>query len=171
MKYLQYFCTEKILYTLMRTKIDVRRAIKERFGTVKAFANYANMCAPNIIQNVINGNPSIKKLEELCEKMGCDVTDLFYPIDEVKDEKNTSGFDWGTEQSEAFGEAFQMKKPSTSYLAGPKSVAEDDTPTTVHTQSEGRADAGSMPLMQANPVFCPHCGKQVRIGVVLLPEV
>ena len=49
----------------MKTKIDVRRAIKERFGTIKAFADRANMCAPNIIQNIINGNPSIKKLEEL----------------------------------------------------------------------------------------------------------
>lgn len=137
------FLHRKIIYTLMRTKIDVRRAIKERFGTVKAFANYANMCAPNIIQNVINGNPSIKKLEELCEKMGCDVTDLFYPIDGMEDENNV-------EKSEA--------------------VADDNTPTTIQTQSEGRADAGSMPLMQANPVFCPHCGKQVRIGVVLLPE-
>ena len=127
----------------MRTKIDVRRAIKERFGTVKAFADYANMCAPNIIQNVINGNPSIKKLEELCDKMGCDVTDLFYPIDGVGNENNV-------DKSEA--------------------VADDTTPTTIQTQSEGGADAGSMPLMQANPVFCPHCGKQVRIGVVLLPE-
>lgn len=127
----------------MRTKIDVRRAIKERFGTIKAFADYANMCAPNIIQNVINGNPSIKKLEELCEKMGCDVTDLFYPIDGVEEENNV-------DKSEA--------------------VAEDNTPTTIQAQNESRADAGSMPLMQANPVFCPHCGKQVRIGVVLLSE-
>lgn len=143
MKCFQYFCAEKIIYTLMRTKIDVRRAIKERFGTVKAFADYANMCAPNIIQNVINGNPSIKKLEELCEKMGCDVTDLFYPIDGVEDENNV-------DKSEA--------------------MADDNTPATIQTQSEGGADSGSMPLMQANPVFCPHCGKQVRIGVVLLPE-
>ena len=127
----------------MRTKIDVRRAIKERFGTVSAFAEKTGMRAQNIGQNLIHGNPSIKKLEELCEKMGCDVTDLFYPIDGVGNENNV-------EKSEA--------------------VADDNTPTTVQTQSEGGEDAGSMPLMQANPVFCPHCGKQVRIGVVLLPE-
>ncbi len=127
----------------MKTKIDVRRAIKERFGTIKAFADYANMCAPNIIQNIINGNPSIKKLEELCEKMGCDVTDLFYPIDEMGDENNANK-----------GEV----------------VANDTTPTTTQTQSESVVNAASVPLMQANPVFCPHCGKQVRIGVVLLPE-
>ena len=127
----------------MRTKIDVRRAIKERFGTVSAFAAHAGMHTQNVLQNVIKGNPSIKKLEELCEKLGCDVTDLFYPIDGVGNENNV-------DKSEA--------------------VADDNTPTTVQTQSEGGADAGSMPLMQANPVFCPHCGKQVRIGVVLLPE-
>lgn len=127
----------------MRTKIDVRRAIKERFGTVSAFAAHAGMHTQNVLQNVINGNPSIKKLEELCEKMGCDVTDLFYPIDGVEDEDNV-------DKSEA--------------------VADDNTPTTIQAQNEGRADAGSMPVMQANPVFCPHCGKQVRIGVVMLPE-
>ena len=127
----------------MRTKIDVRRAIKERFGTISAFCEQTGLRTQNIIQNIIKGNPSIKKLEELCEKMGCDVTDLFYPIDGVEDENNV-------DKSEA--------------------VADDNTPTTIQTQNEGSADAGSIPLMQVNPVFCPHCGKQVRIGVVLLPE-
>lgn len=127
----------------MRTKIDVRRAIKERFGTISAFCEQTGLRTQNVIQNIIKGNPSIKKLEELCEKMGCDVTDLFYPIDGVEDENNV-------DKSEA--------------------VADDNTPTTIQTQNEGRAYAGATPLMQANPVFCPHCGKQVRIGVVLLPE-
>lgn len=126
----------------MRTKIDVRRAIKERFGTIKAFADYANMCAPNIIQNIIKGNPSIKKLEELCEKMGCDVTDLFYPIDEVGDGNNAKEAD----------------------------AVVNDKSADMQQQSENRTNTALMPLMQANPVFCPHCGKQVRIGVVLLPE-
>ncbi len=127
----------------MRTKIDVRRAIKERFGTVSAFAEKTGMRAQNIGQNLIHGNPSIKKLEELCEKMGCDVTDLFYPIDEAGDGNNVN-------KTEA--------------------VANDTTPTTTQPQSESTMCAASVPLMQANPVFCPHCGKQVRIGVVLLPE-
>ncbi len=126
----------------MRTKIDVRRAIKERFGTVSAFAAHAGMHTQNVLQNLINGNPSIKKLEELCEKMGCDVTDLFYPIDEAGDENNAN-------KTEAVG---------------------NDKSADMQQQSESRTDTASMPLMQANPVFCPHCGKQVRIGVVLLPE-
>ena len=127
----------------MKTKIDVRRAIKERFGTIKAFADRANMCAPNIIQNIINGNPSIKKLEELCEKMGCDVTDLFYPIDEVGDE---------------------------NIAKNAESVVVDNKPVASQPQSEDMLKTASVGLMQPNPVFCPHCGKQVRVGVVLLPE-
>lgn len=127
----------------MRTKIDVRRAIKERFGTVSAFAEKTGMRAQNIGQNLIHGNPSIKKLEELCEKMGCDVTDLFYPIDEVGD---------------------------GNYVNKTEAVVNDTTQTTMQPQSESTMGAASVPLMQANPVFCPHCGKQVRIGVVLLPE-
>ncbi len=127
----------------MRTKIDVRRAIKERFGTISAFCEQTGLRTQNIIQNTINGNPTIKKLEELCEKMGCDVTDLFYPIDEVGDENNANNAE---------------------------AVVNDTTRTTIQPQSESKTDAVSVPLMQANPVFCPHCGKQVRIGVVLLPE-
>lgn len=126
----------------MRTKIDVRRAIKERFGTVSAFAAHAGMHTQNVLQNLINGNPSIKKLEELCEKMGCDVTDLFYPIDEVGDGNNAKEAD----------------------------AVVNDKSADMQQQSENRTDTASMPLMQANPVFCPHCGKQVRIGVALLPE-
>jgi hypothetical protein len=127
----------------MRTKIDVRRAIKERFGTISAFCEQTGLRTQNIIQNTINGNPTIKKLEELCEKMGCDVTDLFYPIDEMGDENNANNAE---------------------------AVVNDTTRTTIQPQSESKTDAVSVPLMQANPVFCPHCGKQVRIGVVLLPE-
>ena len=125
----------------MRTKIDIRRAIKERFGTVSAFAAHAGMHTQNVLQNLINGNPSIKKLEELCEKMGCDVTDLFYPIDEAGDENNTN-------EAQTFAESKQM--------AG--------QPQTDNMQSN------AAPVIQVQPAFCPHCGKQVRVGVVLLPE-
>ena len=125
----------------MRTKIDIRRAIKERFGTVSAFAAHAGMHAQNVLQNLINGNPSIKKLEELCEKMGCDVTDLFYPIDEAGNENNAN-------EAQTSAESKQM----------------DSQPQTDNMQSN------AAPVIQVQPAFCPHCGKQVRVGVVLLPE-
>lgn len=125
----------------MRTKIDVRRAIKERFGTISAFAEQTGLRTQNIIQNIIKGNPSIKKLEELCEKMGCDVTDLFYPIDESGNENNAN-------EAQSFAESKQMASQ----------------PQTDNIQSN------AAPVIQVQPAFCPHCGKQVRVGVVLLLE-
>ena len=125
----------------MRTKIDITCAIKERFRTVSAFAAHAGMHTQNVLQNLINGNPSIKKLEELCEKMGCDVTDLFYPIDEVGNENNAN-------EAQTFAESKQMaSQPQTDNM-----------------------QINAAPVIQVQPAFCPHCGKQVRVGVVLLPE-
>ena len=64
----------------MRTKIDIRRAITERGYTITSFCQKFDLKTQNIIQNYIKGNPTIKRLEELCEKLECDITELFYPI-------------------------------------------------------------------------------------------
>lgn len=127
----------------MRTKLDIKRALKEHGYTSKEFAVKCGMSAASISQS-INGNPTVKRLAELCEVLGCDITDLFYPIDEKGDENN----------------------------ANEAEVVADNKQTNSQTQSEGVLGTASMPpLMQSNPVFCPHCGKQVRVGVVLLPEI
>lgn len=74
----------------MRTKIDIRRAITERGYTITSFCQKFDLKTQNIIQNYIKGNPTIKRLEDLCEKLECDITDLFYPIDDsVTTENNT----------------------------------------------------------------------------------
>lgn len=131
----------------MRTKIDVRRAIKERFGTVSAFAAHAGMHTQNVLQNLINGNPSIKKLVELCEKMDCDITDLFYPIDEAGEDNNT----------------IEQKTEIERKLE--ESPKEESMPQHTHLQDT------TAPLFQIHTAICPSCGKQVRVGVVMLPDV
>lgn len=71
----------------MRTKIDIRRAITERGYTVTSFCQKFDLKTQNIIQNYIKGNPTIKRLEDLCEKLDCDITELFYPIGYSNDTK------------------------------------------------------------------------------------
>ena len=71
----------------MRTKIDIRRAITERGYTITSFCQKFDLKTQNIIQNYIKGNPTIKRLEDLCEKLECDITDLFYPIEDSCDAK------------------------------------------------------------------------------------
>ena len=66
----------------MRTKIDVRRAIIERGYKIPAFAEKCGMTPVNLRKNIIKGNPTVRKLSEICEVLNCDITDLFYPVEE-----------------------------------------------------------------------------------------
>ena len=72
----------------MQTKIDVRRAIIERGYKIPAFAEKCGMTPVNLRENIIKGNPTVKKLSEICEVLNCDITDLFYPVEE----SNASNF-------------------------------------------------------------------------------
>ena len=133
----------------MRTKIDIRRAIKERGYTITSFCQKFDLKTQNIIQNYIKGNPTIKRLEDLCEKLDCDITDLFYPIDDSDDaKKNVLLFnkekEEGKESDSTNTEALDIKNTC---------VQIPDAEPAVNTTT-----------------FCPHCGAKVRVGVVLLPE-
>lgn len=50
----------------MRTKIDVRRAIIERGYKIPTFAEKCGMTPVNLRENIIKGNPTVRKLSEIC---------------------------------------------------------------------------------------------------------
>lgn len=129
----------------MRTKIDIRRAITERGYTVTSFCQKFDLKTQNIIQNYIKGNPTIKRLEDLCEKLNCDITELFYPTGDSSDAKeNVLPFDKEKEE----------QKENTQVLDNDNhSIQIPDAQPTIGTTT-----------------FCPHCGAKVRVGVVLLSE-
>ena len=129
----------------MRTKIDIRRAITERGYTVTSFCQKFDLKTQNIIQNYIKGNPTINRLEDLCKKLDCDITDLFYPIDGSSDANENVLFP-GKEKEE--------KKENTQILdIEDRAIRVPDIQPAINTNA-----------------FCPHCGAKVRVGVVLLPE-
>ena len=133
----------------MRTKIDIRRAITERGYTITSFCQKFDLKTQNIIQNYIKGNPTIKRLEDLCEKLDCDITDLFYPIDDSDDaKKNVLLFNKEKEEEK------DSDSSDTEVLdINDTAIQLPDTQPTIKTIT-----------------FCPHCGAKVRVGVVLLPE-
>ena len=99
----------------MRTKIDIRRAITERGYTITSFCQKFDLKTQNIIQNYIKGNPTIKRLEDLCEKLDCDITELFYPIDgSVNTENNAPLFNEEKEESENNTQNITMKSVNTT---------------------------------------------------------
>ena len=129
----------------MRTKIDIRRAITERGYTITSFCQRFDLKTQNIIQNYIKGNPTIKRLEDLCEKLECDITDLFYPIGDSCDAKeNVLSFDKEEEEK---------KENAQVLLTDDYSIRVPDEQPAINTTT-----------------FCPHCGAKVRVGVVLLSE-
>lgn len=133
----------------MKTKIDIRRAITERGYTITSFCQKFNLKTQNIIQNYIKGNPTIKRLEDFCEKLDCDITDLFYPIDNSDDaKKNVLLFNKEKEEEK------DSDSTNTEALDIKNTVVQiPDAEPAVNTTT-----------------FCPHCGAKVRVGVVLLPE-
>ena len=133
----------------MRTKIHIRRAITERGYTITSFCQKFNLKTQNIIQNYIKGNPTIKRLEDFCEKLDCDITDLFYPIDDSDDaKKNVLLFNKEKEEGK------ESDSTNTEALDIKNTVVQiPDAEPAVNTTT-----------------FCPHCGAKVRVGVVLLPE-
>ena len=133
----------------MRTKIDIRRAITERGYTITSFCQKFDLKTQNIIQNYIKANPTIKRLEALCEKLDCDITDLFYPIGDSDDaKKNVLLFNKEkVEKKDFFSNDTEVLSINDTAIQLP------DAQPTINTTT-----------------FCPHCGAKVRVGVVLLPE-
>ena len=133
----------------MKTKIDIRRAITERGYTITSFCQKFDLKTQNIIQNYIKGNPTIKRLEDLCEKLDCDITDLFYPIGDSDDAKKNVLL---------FNKEKEEKKDSDSIDTEVLGIKD----TAIHIPEP-------QPIVNTT-TFCPHCGEKVRVGVVLLPE-
>ena len=204
-------------------KLDIKRALREHHMTQVELCKRTGLLTQNM-SPIINGNPTISKLMQIAEGIGCDITDLFYP----------DPADEAAEKAEKERKAREMVENIQKKLTGDtgkKVWASDDEQETTHRTTIGAPNwsgltdknhqfaYGSSPLAfpavewqgegeyieklmkdleaekengQENApqegipqeniqhestqttiqtsTFCPHCGKKVRVGVVLLPE-
>ena len=133
--------------------LDIKRALADHNITQVQLGEKLGL-SPQSLTSVIKGNPTVKKLEDIAVSIGCDITDLFYPDPtEEAEEKETPA------ETENDGETLN------AMLRGdlPEGVIERDV-NFVQQAEENRQQ------MIQTSTFCPHCGKKVRVGVVLLPE-
>ena len=100
----------------MQTKIDIRRAIIERGYKIPAFAEKCGMTPVNLRENIIKGNPTVKKLSEICEVLKCDITDLFYPTGDSSDAKENVLFP-DKEKEEKKGNTQEDAQPTVNTTA------------------------------------------------------
>lgn len=128
-------------------KLDMMRAIKERGFMAKDIADKLGITTVAMSLRTNAKNPRLDTMVQIAEVIGCDVTDLFYSEEEEEEENGLF-----TNQ-----ESDHTKDIPSNAPAYP-----------VH--ENGLVSENNSQQMTQTSTFCPHCGKKVRVGVVLLPE-
>lgn len=214
-------------------KLDIKRALREHHMTQVELCKRTGLLTQNM-SPIINGNPTISKLFQVAEGIGCDITDLFYPDPAEEAEEREKALESAKnskiplelilrdltrraypsitkEEVEEWMEIFEKKKivgidmgPSRSSLQNtienlrrleearkkhegetlnatlrgdiPEGVIERDvnfvqqgagSEPSYPVHSDGLVSESQQQMIQTS-TFCPHCGKKVRVGVVLL---
>ena len=146
--------------------LDIKRALADHNITQVQLGEKLGL-SPQSLTSVIKGNPTVKKLEEIAEGIGCDITDLFYPDPAEEAEKKVISA--GTENEgetmyatlgEDFPEVFISKDVKFVQQAAASEPA-------YQVHENGLVSENQQQMIQTS-TFCPHCGKKVRVGVVLL---
>ena len=217
-------------------KLDIKRALREHNMTQVELCKKTGLLTQNM-SPIINGNPTISKLFQIAEGIGCDITDLFYPdpaeeteerkkaLESAKNSKmplelilrdltrraypgitkeemdewmevirnknmvpwfDTNPTQWGAQNAmdklRQFDEARKKHEGETlnATLWGdiPEGVIERDvnfvqqaagSEPAYPVHGNGLVSENQQQMIQTS-TFCPHCGKKVRVGVVLLGE-
>ena len=124
----------------MNIELDILRYVKEHKIPMVKVAQAAGMTPQNIKKSIGN-NPKGDTITKIANGLGVHPSVFFYDKDE---DKATTGFD----------EAKQEEQVEGSEPAYP-----------VH--GNGLVSENQQQMIQTY-TFCPHCGKKVRVGVVLL---
>lgn len=216
-------------------KLDIKRALAEHDMSQIDLCQKIGVAQQNMSAIVRSGNPTVAKLMQIAEGIGCDITDLFYPdlteeaeergkalesaknskmplelilrdltrraypsitkeeadewIEVIRNKNMVPWFDinpnqWGAQNAidklRQFEEARKKHEGETlnATLRGdlPEGIIERDvkfvqeaagSEPAYPVHSDGLVSENQQQMIQTS-TFCPHCGKKVRVGVVLL---
>ena len=216
-------------------KLDIKRALADHNMSQIDLCQKIGVAQQNMSAIVRSGNPTVAKLTQIAEGIGCDITDLFYPdpaeeaeerkkaLESAKDSKMTldpvlrdlarRAYPSITqEEVEEWVEAIKKKKGIQKFDINPNQWGAQNVMDRLRQLEEARKKhegetlnatlwgdipegvierdvnfvqqaAESEPAYQVHrnglvsenqqqmiqtSTFCPHCGKKVRVGVVLL---
>ena len=216
-------------------KLDIKRAISEHNMTQADLNQKIGMSPQAICMIIKNDNPTVAKLTQIAEGIGCDITDLFYPdpaeeaeerkkalesaknskmplelilrdltrraypgitkeeadewLEVIRNKNMVPWFDlnptqWGEHNAmdrlrrleEARKEHEGETLNATLWGDIPEGVIERDvnfvqqaaeSEPAYQVHRNGLVSENQQQMIQTS-TFCPHCGKKVRVGVVLL---
>lgn len=214
-------------------KLDIKRALREHNMTQVELCKKTGLLTQNM-SPIINGNPTISKLFQIAEGIGCDITDLFYPDPAEEEEERKKALESAKnskmplelilrdltrraypgitkEEADEWVEAITKKKGIVKFDMTPRGqmgladlakleeskkkhegetmnaeirgvlpegfickevnfISETPGEPAYPVHENGLVSENNSQQMTQTSTFCPHCGKKVRVGVVLLPE-
>ena len=150
-------------------KLDIKRALREHNMTQVELCKKTGLLTQNM-SPIINGNPTISKLFQIAEGIGCDITDLFYPDPEEEAEEAERKKKEMEEEIEKNMKPLGMDVMKQISGMVPDVISGNTGGGVDWTNVENADNGGEMEQKQMiqTSTFCPHCGKKVRVGVVLL---
>ena len=216
-------------------KLDIKRALSEHNMTQAYLYQKIGMSPQAVCMIIKNNNPTVGKLMQIAEGIGCDITDLFYPDSNEEAEERKKALENAKdskiplepvlrdlarraypsitqEEVEEWVEAIKKKKGIQKFDIRPGKLGLQNAMDRLRQFEEARKKhdgetldttirgdlpegiierdvnfvqqlPGSEPSYQVHgnglvsenqqqmiqtSTFCPHCGKKVRVGVVLL---
>ena len=214
--------------------LDIKRALSDHNITQVQLGEKLGL-SPQSLTSVIKGNPTVAKLTQIAEGIGCDITDLFYPDHAEEEEERKKALESAKnskmplelilrdltrrafpgitkEEADEWLEVIRNKNMVPWFDLNPTQWGEQNSMDRLRQFEEARKKhegetlnapmwgdipegvierdvnfvqqaAGSEPAYQVHrnglvsenqqqmiqtSTFCPHCGKKVRVGVVLL---
>lgn len=143
-------------------KLDIKRALAEHNMSQIDLCQKIGVAQQNMSAIVRSGNPTVAKLMQIAKGIGCDITDLFYPDPTEEAEKKEK-------KEEINMKPLGMDTMKQIADRVPDVIGGNSGSSVDWTNVENAKNGGEMQQqMIQTSTFCPHCGKKVRVGVVLL---
>ena len=148
-------------------KLDIKRALAEHNMSQIDLCQKIGVAQQNMSAIVRSGNPTVGKLMQIAEGIGCDITDLFYPdpAEEAEKKEVPAGTENGGKTLDTTIRGDLPEGIIERDVNFVQQLAGSETAYPVH--SDGLVSENQQQMIQTS-TFCPHCGKKVRVGVVLL---
>ena len=148
-------------------KLDIKRALAEHNMRQIDLCQKIGVAQQHMSAIVRSGNPTVAKLMQIAEGIGCDITDLFYPdpAEEAEKKEVPAGTESGGETLDTTIRGDLPEGFITRDVNFVQQLAGSESAYPVH--SDGLVSENQQQMIQTS-TFCPHCGKKVRVGVVLL---
>ena len=151
-------------------KLDIKRALADHNMSQIDLCQKIGVAQQNMSAIVRSGNPTVARLTQIAEGIGCDITDLFYPDPAEEAEEAERKKKEMEEEIEKNMKPLGMDVMKQISGMVPDVISGNTGGGVDWTNVENADNGGEMEQKQMiqTSTFCPHCGKKVRVGVVLL---